>query len=687
MLGSLPARAAFALVPLAILSARPTAVLVAGEIRAVRADTTDYLILNHGREAGAMRVVSEGDSVVVQYDYQDRQRGPHTRTRYLFAPDGTVRSIRTGGLATGNVASSAAGEQMERVGEVVRWRSDADSGEVRAPAGAVYRLRSANPYDIGVLARQLLARPGGTAPALPVGTVRAVVAADTTLSVGGRPERLRLVLIDEGSLGADGVWLDDRGAVVASPADWFPTVRRDALALLPTLRAIESAYHARRSAALATRLTPTAPSALVIRNGNVFDAERGVMLPGMTVVVKGDRIVALGPAATTATPAGATVIDATGKSVIPGLWEMHLHLGGSGETEVGAMQLAAGVTTARDLASDVDHAVSQRDRAASGTLLSPRLILAGFLEGPGFWAGPSEALVRTEADARAWVARYDSLGYRQIKLYNLVHPDLVPTIVAEARRRGMRVSGHVPRGLTLQNAVELGFDEVQHIAFLVSTFYQDSLYLPQMRAYSQVAAAVAPTFDVEAPRVDSLLAFLKSHNTVIDPTLGAFHSGTPLADGSDPIFGPTKSWFSPAERRAMQRAAPDPRSPASIAARGVDATYARLVKRMFDAGISLVAGTDHAIGVTYHGELELYQQAGIPAPAVLQIATINAARVMKEDRDYGSIAVGKVADLAIVDGQPAERISDVRRTEIVVRGGRVYRSADLYAAAGVTPAW
>ena len=651
------------------------------------ADTTDYVILNHGREAGAMRVVADGDSVLVRFDYQDRQRGPHTETRYLFAANGAVRSVRTGGLATGVVASTVSGEQMERVGDVVRWRSEVDSGEVRAPVEAVYLLRSTNPYDIGVLARQLLRRPGGTAPALPAGTVRAEVAADTTLAVGGRPQRLRLILINDGLLGADGVWLDDRDAVVASTADWFLTVRRDAVDALPALRALESTHHARRSAALAARLTSPAPPAIVIRNGSVFDAERGVMLPGMTVVVKGDRIVGLGPAATTAIPAGAVVIDATGRSVIPGLWEMHLHLGGSSETAVGAIQLAAGITTARDLASDVDVAVSQRERAARGTLLSPRLVLAGFLEGPGFWAGPTAALVRTEAEARSWVSMYDSLGYRQIKLYNLVHPDLVPAIVAEAHRRGMRVSGHIPRGLTLQNAVNLGFDEVQHIAFLVSTFFQDSLYLPRMRAYSQVAAAVAPTFDVDAPRVDSLLAFLKAHHTVIDPTLGAFHSGTPLEDGSHPVLGPTGSWFGPAERRAMQRPTADPRSAASVAARGVDATYARLVKRMFEAGVPLVAGTDQAIGVTYHGELELYERAGIPAAAVLQIATINAARVMKEDSDYGSIAVGKVADLVIVNGRPAERIRDVRHVEVVVRAGRVYRPADLYAAVGVNPAW
>ena len=100
--------------------------------------------------------------------------------------------------------------------------------------------------------------------------------------------------------------------------------------------------------------------------------------------------------------------------------------------------LARGITTIRDLASDTDVGLSHRDRANRGAIVSPRVILAGFIEGPGAWAGPSDVIVRTEDEARAWVARYDSLGYKQIKLYNIVHPDLVPTIAAEAHRRGLR---------------------------------------------------------------------------------------------------------------------------------------------------------------------------------------------------------------------------------------------------------
>src|SRR6185295_13220395 len=120
-------------------------------------------------------------------------------------------------------------------------------------------------------------------------------------------------------------------------------------------------------------------------------------------------------------------------------------------------------------------------------------------------------------------------------------------------------------------------------------------------------------------------------------------------------------------------------------AQASSAAYRRMLKRLFDAGVTIVPGTDNVAGLSFHGELEIYERAGIPAPNVLQIATIVPARVMKQDKEYGSIVVGKVADLAIVNGHPAERITDLRKTETVVRAGRVYNARTLYASLGIVP--
>jgi imidazolonepropionase-like amidohydrolase len=174
---------------------------------------------------------------------------------------------------------------------------------------------------------------------------------------------------------------------------------------------------------------------------------------------------------------------------------------------------------------------------------------------------------------------------------------------------------------------------------------------------------------------------------VIDGTFNLWQDRTqPLPDGTDPVLGPTLAWLPPLARRAQTPARPASAEEAGRA-RAASANYRRLLKRLADGGVTLVAGTDNVAGLSYHGELEIYERAGIPAATVLQIATIVPARVMKEEASYGSIRPGKVADLVIVDGRPAERIADLRRTERVVRAGRVYSARELYAAAGLTPAW
>ncbi len=649
-----------------------------------RPDTASYVVWNHGRTAGEMSVVAAGDSAVVRFRYQDRQRGPRLETRYSFDAAGRVTSLSVRGLGA-DMFPTEAFERYTRTGNGVRWVSASDSVERLNVPNAFYTPGSSSPYDAALLAHHLLSQTGHEGDILPVGHARAFVAAETTVTALGRSIPLRLTMVDDGEGTPRGVWLEPGDKLFASDAAWFITVRTGAESVLPGLRAIEREWHGKHARELAKRLAPPPTPALVIRNGDLFDSERGIVRPRTTVVITGDRITAVGPADSVKAPAGATVIDATGKTVMPGMWDMHTHLHFTDLSGAGARQLAAGITTIRDVASDIDAAVSQRASADSGTILSPRVILAGFIEGPGAWAGPSAALVRNEAEARAWVDNYGSLGYKQIKLYNLVHPDLVPTIAEEAHKRGMRLSGHIPRGLTIERAVLLGFDEFQHAAFLFSNFFQDSLFLPKMRAYSNLAAVVAPTFDVNSQRATDLIGFLRAHNTVVDGTFNIWQNrARPLPDGTDAVFGPTLSWMGPISQRALS-AQPITNPQDAARADAASSNYLRWAKRLYDAGVTMVAGTDNMEGVTYHGELEAYERAGIPAPAVLQIATIGAARVMKDTASYGSISVGKIADIAIVAGKPYEHVTDLRKTERVVRAGRVYKSRDLYALSGITP--
>jgi imidazolonepropionase-like amidohydrolase len=530
-------------------------------------DSTLYAVLNHGRPAGAMLVVRDGDSLRVHYRHVDRNRGTRYELRYRLAGDGTSIAgiVRTLGLDDGVPAPESGAFRVD--GDSIRWR--VGTAERAAPRTAgVVRLPGAGPMEQALLAQGMLRRGESRTALLPAGSARLEIAADTTVTTQHGRVRVRLALLHR-----------------------------------------------------ATGYTPEAVWSVRI-------------------------------------PAGAQRVDATGRTVIPGLWEMHSHLQTTTATSGGIQQLARGITTTRDLVADTDVAVAYRDGVDRGDILGPRTLLGGFIEGPGAWAGPSDALARTEEEARALVARYHELGYRQIKLYNLVHPDLVPTIASEARARGLRLSGHVPRGLSTDAAVRLGFDEINHAAFLFSTFYQDSLYTPAMRPYSGVAQVVAPRIDVDGPAMDALLRTFVAHGTIIDGTFSLWYRGFDA------------------------RSAPNGAAPAT-AVDSANTNWLRLVKRLHDAGLTLVPGTDNQGSATYVNELELYVRAGIPAATVLQMATLTSARVMGEDQDRGSIAVGQAADLAIVDGNPLDDIGVLRRVHRVLLDGRVYDPARLLEAIGV----
>jgi imidazolonepropionase-like amidohydrolase len=613
---------------------------------AVAADTVVYPVTNHGRPAGEMRVVRDADSIVVTYAHVDRQRGRWLQSRYTVDAAGRIVAGESRPMTREGVVSAAT-ERYQVLGDSVRFvRTGVFTERVMARNGGFLPLASATPLDLGFHAQHLLAQPERRAVALPGSAVtRLEVAADTTIPMPGGPVRLRLVMLHGSGATPRAVWLDADGGFAASAVEWFITYRADLAPALPTMRAIEIAYRERAAAALTARVAPAHRGTIVIRNVDVFDSERGTILAQQSVVVAEGRIVTVAPSRGFREPRGASIVDGRGKTLVPGLWDMHYHVQLTTQTDAALRYLAMGITGIRDLAADTDVATSLRDRANAGRILAPYTALAGFIEGPQAWAGPSDVIVSTEAEARGWVARYDSLSYDQVKLYNLVHPDLVPTIVAEARRRGMRVSGHIPRGLSIPAAVRLGFNEINHAAFLFSTFYQDSLYVPTMRAYSGVAAIVAPNIDVDGPAMTALIADLKAYGTVVDPTVNLWLRDSTGADS--------------AEAKRNNRA------------------YLRLLKRLHDAGVPIVAGTDLS---SLHRELEHYEMAGIPTADVLRLATLGATRVLGLDATHGRIAPGYVADLVLVDGRPHERIADLRRVTLVLRGGTAYTPAALLEA-------
>lgn len=311
---------------------------------------------------------------------------------------------------------------------------------------------------------------------------------------------------------------------------------------------------------------------------------------------------------------------------------------------------------------------------------------AGLIDGPGPLAAPTGTLAGTPDEAKAAVTRFADAGFAQVKIYSSVKPELVPAIAEAAHGRGLRVSGHIPFGMNAAQAVEGGYDEIQHVNFLFLQFLAgpgDDTRTPLR--FTRVAERAAE-LDLAGPDVQRFLDLLVAHKTVLDPTLSAFHAMfVSEPDELNPIYTAYVGRLPAQVERGTKGGglpAPDGKR---AQFRASFAALLRFVKLAWDRKIQIVAGTDDVAGMTLQHELELYVQAGIPAADVLALATLGAARVMGVDREAGSIAVGKHADLVLIDGDPTSDIATIRRTDAVVCRGAVYDPGELFAAVGMRP--
>jgi imidazolonepropionase-like amidohydrolase len=523
------------------------------------------------------------------------------------------------------------------------------------------------------LARALLHAPNRRLPLLPAG--EAWIEDARPIAAGGH--QLLEVAIAGLGFTPQLVWLDEREQLFAEVSPWLSAIRTGSESLIPELVAADQKWLAERAAHLAATLAHKPPAAgLAITHANVFDAAARAIVPDQTVVIIGDTISAIGSGAKI--PDGATVIDAHGRTLIPGLWDMHVHLG-DGD---GLFDLATGVTSVRDLGNEMNDLTARVARYDAGTELGPRVLRAGLIDGPGKLASPAGLLAANADEAIAAVNKYADAGYVQIKMYSSLDPALVPVIAKAAHARGLRVSGHIPNQMHATDAVAAGYDEIQHVNFLFLQFLAgagDDTRTPLR--FTRVAERAA-SIDLDGKDMQGFLDFLVAHHTVLDPTLGTFE-GMFISDPGDvdPTFGPYEKHLPAQVARGLRGGGLPTKDRATFRA-----SYAKLVElvgRAYKRGIPIVAGTDSAAGLALPRELELYVHAGIPAPEVLALATLGAARVMHVDAERGSIAVGKRADMVLLAGDPTRDISAVRSPDVVLCRGVVYDPKQLLAAVGM----
>ena len=627
-----------------------------------------YTVMMTTNKAGTQVVSTSGNEAAVDFEFNDRGRGPKTHTVIRLDDKALPMLIETSG---NDYLKQKIEERFAVENSVAKWKNTAESGE--AQAGALYASMYGPPEESGIIAAALV-KNGGSLPLLPGGRASVRKAGEMTL----RGTHVTAYEVSGFGFSPFEVWLDDEMKFFGSVSSWFSTIREGFEGDVKTLVDAQDARKRERGKLLAEKLTRH-PSAgrLIIAGARVFDPRTGTLSEPKIIVVEGNRIVSVDNRGTERS--AAELIDARGKVVLPGLWDMHVHLD---ETDA-MMNIASGITSARDLGNDSDSVVELKRKIDSGEAIGPRLVLAGLIDGPGPFQGPTNALAGNEEDAKKWIDFFAGRGYEGIKIYSSIKPELVPFMTDYAHKKGMRVSGHIPAGMSASQAVDAGYNEIQHANMLFLNFMPDVTDTRTPARFIQVAERGAD-LDLSSSEVRAFIEKLKARNVVADPTVTVFESMFLSRMGTlSPSYAMIADRMPPQVRRGfLTGGLPVPE--------GKDARYrasfARmldLVKALHDAGVTIVAGTDGLAGFTLHRELELYVQAGLTPAEVLRIATLVPAQILNREKDLGTIEPGKLADFVIVDGDPTKNISDIRRVVTVVKDGNVYDSAAVYEVLGV----
>ncbi|MGB6611343.1 MAG: amidohydrolase family protein [Acidobacteriaceae bacterium] len=637
-----------------------------------------YVVFLVGGPAGQQASWTAPDGALhIFFQYNDRGRGPATTSILRLDSSGVpIAESVTGN----NYLKSPVQEDYALTSGSARWQNEVEHGSRPLTAPAMYVAMDPSPIEMGLLAGAAL-HHGGQLALLPEGEAHVSLVSDLTLESSGEKKHVRLYAIAGLEYAPNYVWLDDKGAFFASVSDWLSVLPDDWQSSLPALSAAQNKVAEARSADLARTLIHRPSGPVAITHVDVFDAVSAAIVHDQTVILHGNHIFSVGPAASAIVPAGAQLIDGRGKTLLPGLWDMHAHVADND----GLLNLAAGVTTVRDLANDIDTLLARRRRIENLQEVGTRIVLAGVIDGPGPYHGPTKVLVSTNEEARAAVENYKRLGYVQIKIYSSVPPAVVPAIIQEAHRLGMRVSGHIPADMYADQCVELGYNEIQHANFLMLNFMRDVRDTNTRSRFTAVAQRGA-SLDLQSAAMQSFVQLLLAHHIDLDPTLDVFEDMYMQGPGViPPAFQPVADRLPPQVRRQLL-------SSGLTAAPGMQETYRRsfqnmlaMIGMMYRAGIPIEDGTDEMPGFSLHRELELDVEAGLPPNRVLQDATVNAARIMSMDDELGSIVPGKLADLDLIAGDPVAKIANVRNVVLTIKDGNLYYPAELDATLGIAP--
>jgi imidazolonepropionase-like amidohydrolase len=573
-----------------------------------------------------------------------------------------------------------AAETFQAVQSRATWKSPVDAGGAPYTAPAFY-IGQGGTWTGGtqLLVEALLAMPDKSMQLLPGGRARAERLTEAVVGQGAAKKTVTAWAITGLSPSpqpvwttADGKFFGFVGFIGALPAGY----EGDLLALD---KAQDDALAARSPALLKALLkTPQGPVAFThvraFLDGTHFAEDQ-------TVVVDHGLIAAAGPAETTIVPKDSLVFDGAGKTLVPGLWDSHQHFG---DDSAGPFLLSLGITSVRDPGNDNQLTIARAARRAKGDLLSPRVFPSMLIDGKGPNTAQMGTVVTSQEEAIDAVRKAKAQGFTGIKIYGSYNPLWVAPAAAEAHKLGLHVHGHVPAGMRPSDAIAAGYDELTHINFVMMEAMPDAVVATSngINRFEGIGR-YAKDVDLNAEPIKSLVATMATRKIVSDPTVSVFESLFVPENGDlSPAYSPYMGTLPPATERGFRQGGfAVPKDLTRDDYRKSFKKLTELVTLMHKSGVSIVAGTDGS-GLELVRELELYVEAGFTPEEALAAATIAPARLLQVDKTTGSIAVGKAADLVLVEGNPSRRIGDLRNTRTVMMDGKLMDADALRTASG-----
>lgn len=637
-----------------------------------------FTIITGGARVGRLIVEETDDGIEIDYDYKNNGRGPTMKETVAFNADGAPIAWTVSGSTTfGNVVE----ETFSLADGHAEWTDATGSSSADIGEPTLYISQFASPYAAFIYARPLLADADQTMPALPGGELN--LQKIETLSVAGDPgpAEVSAYALSGADLNPDYFILDSEDRFFAYITPEFIVVREGYEAEEERLRGLAAKYSAERFKAIQAKVAHTFNGPVRIRDVRVFDPETLALGEPVSVVISGERIERIDPA--DADPLeGETVIEGNGGSLIPGLYEMHGHMGENSAL----LNVAAGVTSVRDMGNDnavLEKLIAHIDE---GVLAGPRITRGGFIEGKSEFSANGGIVVASEEEALAAIRKYRDMGFAFIKLYNSMNGDWAPALVAEGHRLGMPVMGHVPAFSNANAMIRAGFDEMTHINQVMLGWVlapdEDTRTLLRLTALKRL-----PDLDLNGEKVKETLDLMVENGVAIDPTL-AIHeylllsrNGEMRAGVADYVNHMPASF----QRGAKVALANIENDADDLAYRQAWDKIVATVKTMKDRGIFIVFGTDLGGAFELHRELELYQDIGFTPAEILKRASYDAADYMGQSDDLGSIADGKLADFFLVPGDPTADLKAIKTISLVSRGGVIYFPSEIYPEFGIAP--